>query len=65
MNQFFATLQRWVVERAARQISRPAGLTRQFRRPALSLLEGSLLLSRLDAHKSSLVAAEGMVQKAG
>jgi TetR/AcrR family transcriptional regulator, transcriptional repressor for nem operon len=65
VNQFFATLQDWVVQRArARDTRRPGGLTpARFADMLVSLLEGSLLLSRLDAHKSSLSAAREWVQR--
>ena len=65
VNQFFSALQQWVVGRAElREASRPGGLTpARFADVLVSLLEGSLLLSRLDAHKSSLTAAREWVQK--
>jgi TetR/AcrR family transcriptional regulator, transcriptional repressor for nem operon len=65
VNQFFARLQDWVISRArARGVTRPGGLTpRTFADLLVSLLEGALLLSRLDAHKSSLSSAREWVQK--
>jgi TetR/AcrR family transcriptional repressor of nem operon len=64
VNQFFAALQAWVMQRAkAWDAARPGGLTpARFAAVLVSLLEGSLLLSRLDAHKSSLAAAREWVQ---
>jgi TetR/AcrR family transcriptional regulator, transcriptional repressor for nem operon len=66
VNQFFAKLQDWVVQRARTWgMSRVGGLTpAKFADLFVSLLEGSLLLSRLDAHKSSLAAAREWIQKA-
>ncbi len=65
VNQFFTSLQEWVVRRAKmRDRSSPAGLTpSKFADLLVSLLEGSLLLSRLDAHKASLAAAKAWVKK--
>jgi TetR/AcrR family transcriptional repressor of nem operon len=65
VNQFFARLQEWVVQRAkAWDTSKPGGLPpARFADLLVSLLEGSLLLSRLDAHKSSLSAAREWVQR--
>ena len=59
VNRFFATLQAWVTQRAkARNVRRPGGMTPgRFADLLVSLLEGSLLLSRLEAHKASLAAA--------
>lgn len=64
VNEFFARLQDWIVQRAkARDTRRPGGLTpARFADLLVSLLEGSLLLSRLDAHKASLAAAREWVQ---
>ena len=66
VNQFFASLQD--VDRQARDRCvtrpRPGGLTpARFAELLVSLLEGSLLLSRLDAHKASLAAAKDWVTK--
>ena len=65
VNDFFARLQDWVVRRAkAWDARRPGGLTpAKFADFIVSLLEGSLLLGRLDAHKSSLAAARDWVQR--
>jgi TetR/AcrR family transcriptional repressor of nem operon len=65
VNEFFARLQDWVVQRAkASDTRRPGGLTpARFADLLVSLLEGSLLLSRLEAHKSSLAAAREWVQR--
>jgi TetR/AcrR family transcriptional repressor of nem operon len=65
VNQFFARLQDWVVRRSKLwDAPRPGGLTpAKFADLLVSLLEGSLLLSRLDAHKSSLAAAREWVQR--
>jgi TetR/AcrR family transcriptional repressor of nem operon len=65
VNQFFVALQAWVIRQARlRAVVRPAGLApATFARLVVSLLEGSLLLSRLDAHKSSLMAAKEWIQK--
>ena len=62
VNQFFARLQDWIVRRAkVRGGARPGGLTpAKFADLLVSLLEGSLLLSRLDAHKSKPGGREGM-----
>ena len=59
VNGFFAKLQAWVVNRAeARGVAAPGGLPpATFARLLVSLLEGALLLSRLQAHKASLGAA--------
>jgi TetR/AcrR family transcriptional regulator, transcriptional repressor for nem operon len=64
VNEFFVALQSWVVERArAREARRPGGLTPgRFADVLVSLLEGALLLSRLDAHRASLTAAREWVQ---
>lgn len=66
VNQFFAALQEWVVRQAKkRSVATPGGLPpATFARLLVSLLEGSLLLSRLDAHKGSLAAAREWIQKA-
>ena len=65
VNGFFAELQNWVVRRAKqRSVSAPGGLApTTFARLLVSLLEGALLLSRLDAHKSSLGSAREWIQK--
>jgi TetR/AcrR family transcriptional repressor of nem operon len=65
VNQFFAGLQDWVSGRSKlRAILKPGGLApATFARVLVSLLEGALLLSPLDAHKSSLAAAKEWVQK--
>ena len=65
VNQFFAALQDWVIRRAKqRSVSVPGGLApATFARLLVSLLEGGLLLSRLDAHKSSLAGAKEWIQK--
>ena len=65
VNQFFASLQQWIVQRAAlRDARKPGGLPpAAFAELLVSLLEGSLLLSRLDAHKSSLAVARSWIQK--
>ena len=65
VNQFFTSLQEWVVRRAkVRSRQRPGGLAPStFADLLVSLLEGSLLLSRLDAHKASLRAAKAWVKK--
>ena len=65
VNQFFAALQAWVVRQAhKRAVALPAGLApATFARLLVSLLEGALLLGRLDAHKSSLAAAREWIQK--
>lgn len=59
VNQFFAALQDWIVRQAKlRGVSAPGGLApATFARLLVSLLEGALLLSRLEAHKTSLPAA--------
>lgn len=64
VNQFFASVQEWVIRRAkVRETPRPGGLApARFADLLVSLLEGSLLLSRLDAHKSSLATARDWVQ---
>ena len=66
VNHFFAELQDWVIRRSnLRDTPKPGGLTpAKFADLFVSLLEGSLLLSRLDAHKSSLAAAREWVQRA-
>jgi TetR/AcrR family transcriptional regulator, transcriptional repressor for nem operon len=65
VNQFFARLQEWVVRRSKLwDTPRPGGLTpAKFADLFVSLLEGSLLLSRLDAHKASLTAAKEWVKR--
>jgi TetR/AcrR family transcriptional regulator, transcriptional repressor for nem operon len=65
VNQFFVALQDWVIRRAKqRSVSAPGGLAPAiFARLLVSLLEGGLLLSRLDAHKSSLAGAKEWIQK--
>jgi len=65
VNAFFARLQAWVVEQAGeRGVAAPAGLPpATFARLLVSLLEGALLLSRLQAHKASLSAAREWVRK--
>jgi TetR/AcrR family transcriptional repressor of nem operon len=65
VNEFFARLQGWVIQRAkAWDARRPGGMApNRFADLLVSLLEGSLLLSRLDAHKSSLAAAREWVQR--
>jgi TetR/AcrR family transcriptional regulator, transcriptional repressor for nem operon len=64
VNQFFAALQAWVVRQAKqRGVATPGGLSPlMFARLIVSLLEGALLLSRLDSHKSSLSAARQWIQ---
>jgi TetR/AcrR family transcriptional repressor of nem operon len=64
VNVFFAKLQEWVMQRAkAWNVRRPGGMMpARFADLLVSLLEGSLLLSRLEAHKSSLAAAREWVQ---
>jgi TetR/AcrR family transcriptional repressor of nem operon len=64
VNAFFAALQAWVAQRAkAWNVRRPGGMTpARFADVLVSLLEGSLLLSRLEAHKASLAAAREWVQ---
>jgi TetR/AcrR family transcriptional repressor of nem operon len=64
VNEFFAKLQEWVTQRAkAWNVRRPGGMApARFADLLVSLLEGSLLLSRLEAHKSSLAAARDWVQ---
>jgi TetR/AcrR family transcriptional repressor of nem operon len=65
VNQFFERLQHWIVGRVAlRGQAKPGGLApARFADLLVSLLEGSLLLSRLAAHRSSLTAAREWVQK--
>ena len=65
VNQFFASLQQWIVQRAAlRDARKPGGLApAAFAELLVSLLEGSLLLSRLEAHASSLTVARSWIQK--
>jgi len=65
VNQFFASLQDWVVRRSKlRDTPRPGDLApARFADLLVSLLEGSLLLSRLDAHRASLAAAKEWVKK--
>lgn len=64
VDQFFAALQQWVIRRARlRGVSRPGRLApATFARLLMSLLEGALLLSRLNAHKASLAAAREWVE---
>lgn len=64
-NRFFAKLQDWIVRRCQLWgTSRPGGLMpARFADLLVSLLEGALLLSRLDAHRSSLSAAREWVQR--
>ena len=64
VNRFFAKLQQWIVQRSkAWEIPRPGGLApARFAELLVSLLEGSLLLSRLEAHTTSLAAAREWVQ---
>jgi hypothetical protein len=66
VNEFFVSLQNWIITRAkVRKRPRQGGLTpARFAEVLVSLLEGALLLSRLDAHKSSLVAAKEWVKRA-
>jgi len=65
VNQFFVSLQDWVIRRAkVWDTPKPGGLTpAKFADLLVSLLEGSLLLSRLDAHKASLTAAKEWVKR--
>jgi hypothetical protein len=65
VNQFFAALQEWTIRQARlRAVHTPGGLApATFARLLVSLLEGALLLSRLDAHASSLAAAKEWIQK--
>jgi TetR/AcrR family transcriptional repressor of nem operon len=65
VNAFFGSLQAWVVDRAeARHVDAPGGLPpATFARLLVSLLEGALLLSRLQAHKTSLGAAREWIRK--
>jgi TetR/AcrR family transcriptional regulator, transcriptional repressor for nem operon len=65
VNHFFATLQTWIIQQAKhRDIDDPAGLApATFARLLVSTLEGGLLLSRLNAHKSSLAAAREWIQQ--
>ena len=65
VNQFFAALQDWVVQRAKlRAVAAPGRLApATFARLFISLLEGALLLSRLNAHKASLAAAREWIGK--
>ena len=64
VNQFFAAVQDWVIRQAkAHAVPTPGGLApATFARLLVSLLEGALLLSRLNAHKSSLAAAREWIQ---
>jgi TetR/AcrR family transcriptional repressor of nem operon len=64
VNQFFAALQAWVIRQVKRRgVAMPGSLTpATFARLFVSLLEGALLLSRLDAHKNSLAAAKEWIQ---
>jgi TetR/AcrR family transcriptional regulator, transcriptional repressor for nem operon len=66
VNGFFAKLQSWVIGQAdARGVATPGGLPpATFARLLVSLLEGALLLSRLQAHKASLGAARDWIRKA-
>jgi TetR/AcrR family transcriptional repressor of nem operon len=65
VNQFFASLQDWIIRRArVCGRPRPGGFTpAKFADLLVSLLEGAVLLSRLDAHKASLAAAKEWVKK--
>ena len=65
VNQFFASLREWVVRRSKLwDTPRPGGFApARFADLLVSLLEGSLLLSRLDAHKASLAAAREWVKR--
>jgi TetR/AcrR family transcriptional regulator, transcriptional repressor for nem operon len=65
VNQFFAALQDWIVRQAkTRGVAAPAGLSpAMFARLLVSLLEGALLLSRLEAHRASLAAAREWIHK--
>ena len=66
VNGFFSKLQGWIVDRAdARGVAAPGGLPpATFARLLVALLEGALLLSRLQAHKASLSAAREWIRKA-
>ena len=66
VNGFFARLQSWVSDQAdARGVAAPGGLPpATFARLLVSLLEGALLLSRLQAHRASLSAARDWIRKA-
>ena len=66
VNEFFTSLQQWVVGQAKRRgVATPGGLAPEpFARVLVSLLEGALLLSRLQAHRSSLTAARQWIQAA-
>ena len=66
VNGFFSKLQSWVVDQAeARGVAAPGGLPpATFARLFVSLLEGALLLSRLQAHRASLNAARDWIRKA-
>jgi TetR/AcrR family transcriptional repressor of nem operon len=66
VNRFFASLQEWVVRQAERrEVAAPGGLEpAMFAGMLVSLLEGALLLSRLQAHKASLAAAREWVRRA-
>jgi TetR/AcrR family transcriptional regulator, transcriptional repressor for nem operon len=64
-NDFFSALQGWVTRQAKqRNITRPAGLqANKFSLLLISLLEGALLLSRLEAHNSSLEAVDEWIRR--
>jgi TetR/AcrR family transcriptional regulator, transcriptional repressor for nem operon len=66
VNQFFKTLQDWIVRRIrVREAVAPGGLApAAFARLLVSMLEGALLLSRMPAHESSLAAARQWIAKA-
>lgn len=66
VNEFFAALQTWVVGQAKRRnVAAPGGLAPEtFARVLVSMLEGALLLSRLQAHAASLAAARQWIKKA-
>ena len=65
VNGFFAKLQAWVVDRAeARGVAAPGGLPpAAFARLLVSLLEGALLLSRLQAHKAWVPRGNGSARR--
>ena len=65
VNRFFAALQDWVVRRArSRHVAAPGGLApAMFAELFISLLEGALLLSRVEAHHTSLTAARKWIAK--
>ena len=64
VNQFFAALQAWVLRQVKKRgVVTPGNLApATFARLLISLLEGALLLSRLDAHKNSLASAREWIQ---